>query len=101
MLCSRAQNLSKCLLSHWELFQSRSWARPMYVREGLRTAQYDLTATRHDAITDSVHNASSTYVQHVTTFRICPRVEERANNRQPDTGDNIGRILHRTQAHCD
>src|SRR5947208_10738933 len=31
----------------------------MYEREALRTAQYDVTASRLDAITDSVHNADS------------------------------------------
>ena len=46
---------------------------PMYVREGLRTDQYDLTASKLDALTDSVHNAYRPYVQHVTTFCICPQ----------------------------
>jgi hypothetical protein len=53
------------------MFGAASSPYPGPVGEGLRTDQYDVIVSRLDAITDSVHNVSSTDVQHVTTLCIC------------------------------
>jgi hypothetical protein len=51
------------------LMETQWLSSPTYVREGLRTARYNLTATGLVALTDSVHNAYSPSVQRVKVFR--------------------------------